>query len=285
MSEIPGPSGRATERSSERRRPIRAGRGGSLLDLALLGVLAGGSVHGYEVKRQLDDVLPAGSGVSFGSLYPTLGRLERSGEVRGLDSESADVPPTGALTGELAAFRGRLRERTPGRRGRKVYAITDSGRSRLVELLTNLDPADDRTFALQVAFCRHLDRTQRLSVLARRRSEVAGRLDATVDSAAGSRSVVPGSDGPVVDDVGDDPWRRSLRDHTAQGLAAELAWVDALIDAEPDGGDRRPVMVADADDLAPTLGGHSRPLDTPRITPLTNVSVMNVSESRTGESQ
>jgi DNA-binding PadR family transcriptional regulator len=257
--------GRA-DRGTERRRPIRAGRGGSLLDLALLGVLGGGPVHGYEVKRQLDEVLPAGGGVSFGSLYPTLGRLERAGEVRGIEgdvsgSDPADGAPTGALTGELAAFRSRLRERGPGRRGRKVYAITTAGRARLVELLTNLDPADDRTFALQVAFCRHLDRPQRLSVLARRRAEVASRLE-------GSRFDANPS-GPKHEG---DPWRQSLRDQTARTLAAELAWIDDLITAEPEpdtpavagrvtslnlGADVNP------DDLAPTLGSHSRLATTP----------------------
>jgi DNA-binding PadR family transcriptional regulator len=266
---------RGTERNAERRRPIRAGRGGSLLDLALLGVLGGGPVHGYEVKRQLDEVLPGGGGVSFGSLYPTLGRLERAGEVRGIDSDPADGVPTGALTGELAAFRSRLRERGPGRRGRKVYAITTAGRVRLVELLTNLDPADDRTFALQVAFCQHLDRTQRLSVLARRRAEVATRLDATRTDGPDSRG--PDSRGPDTGGssstaglVGDDPWRRSLRDHTMRTLANELAWIDELITTEPaadtlspgDSRDASPATSVNPDDLAPTLGGQARTVTT-----------------------
>jgi len=227
------PTGGATER----RRPSRAGRGGSLLELALLGLLGDGELHGYELKKQLDSVLPAWSSVSFGSLYPTLGRLERTGDVRALHDDdpaparpagpgqatatatTADAMPpmTGALSGELATFRTKLRERStrPGRsrRGRKVYAITAPGRIRLLELLTTLDPADDRTFALQVAFSRHLDTTQRLTVLARRRAELGNRLEQ-------ARSY----DAPL-----NDRWRESLRGHALTTIANEIAWVEQLI--------------------------------------------------------
>lgn len=192
----------------------------------MLGLLGDGELHGYELKKQLDDVLPAGSSVSFGSLYPTLGRLERTGDVA-VVGESAtpgtpgDLPPmTGALSGEVAAFTSRLRDRSgrPGRtrRGRKEYAITAAGRTRLVDLLTTLDPADDRTFALQVAFSRHLDQAQRLAVLGRRRAELSNRLDLTRRT-----------DQPITD-----RWRQSLRGHAVTTLTTELAWVDGLIAAE-----------------------------------------------------
>lgn len=204
-----------------------------MLELALLGLLGDGELHGYELKKQLDGVLPAGSSVSFGSLYPTLGRLERTGDVRALHDDDSPAtrptatdqsptidtmpPMTGALSGELATFRTKLRERSarPGRsrRGRKVYTITSPGRARLLELLTTLDPADDRTFALQIAFSRHLDRTQRLAVLARRRAELSSRLGQ-------ARS----QDKPMVD-----RWRESLRTHALTTIAAEIVWVDELI--------------------------------------------------------
>jgi len=221
---------------AERRRPNRAGRGGSLLELALLGVLAEGPQHGYELKKRLDAVLPVWSSVSFGSLYPTLGRLERAGDLvaaapEDLDEDDVDdaledtVPMTGTLSGELAAFRARLRDRSGrtgrprrsgrsprGQRGRKAYAITAAGVARLHELLTALDPADDRAFALQVAFAAHLDTAERLAVLGRRRGELTERLDRS--------SATPESD---------DPWRASLRRHALTTITAEIAWVDSLL--------------------------------------------------------
>lgn len=216
--------------ADQRRRPSRAGRGGSLLELAILGLLADGELHGYELKKRLDAVLPAWSSVSFGSLYPTLGRLERAGDVVAVTGDAAagddlveiaDVAPplTGTLSGELATFRSRRRERTAraprSRRGRKVFGITGAGRRRLVDLLTSLDPGDDRTFALQVAFSGLLNAPQRLAVLGRRRAELAGRLEQT-------RLAAPGAD----------RWRASLRRHTQSTITAEIAWVDELLTAE-----------------------------------------------------
>ena len=62
---------------------------------------------------------------------------------------------TGSLAGELAAFKARVREsglvKGTGR-GKKVYGITDVGRERLVELLSDPDVSDDRAFTLRVAF-------------------------------------------------------------------------------------------------------------------------------------
>jgi DNA-binding PadR family transcriptional regulator len=219
------------ETAEPRRRPSRAGRGGSLLELAILGLLADGELHGYELKKRLDGVLPAWSSVSFGSLYPTLGRLERAGDLEAVATPSEgpatpdDAPPlTGTLSGELAAFRARRRERptktSRSRRGRKVFGITEAGRARLVELLTTLDPADDRAFALQVAFSGLLAAPQRMVVLGRRRAELAARLEQ-------SKAAAPGAD----------RWRTSLRRHTQSAIGAEIAWVDELLAAEgtPDG--------------------------------------------------
>ena len=240
---------------TERRRPSRAGRGGSLLELALLGVLADGPQHGYELKKRLDGVLPVWSSVSFGSLYPTLGRLERAGDVEAATADAdttlatdEPTPMTGTLSGELAAFRARLRDRTsrPGRprrsprgqRGRKAYTITPSGRARLHELLTTLDPADDRTFALQVAFASHLDTAERLAVLGQRRGELTARLERSASS-----------DEPA------DPWRASLRRHTVTTLAADIAWVDSLLAGEDTQSPMTTATTRAAEPAASTTGG------------------------------
>lgn len=244
VTDLPEPAGDG----SERRRPSRAGRGGSLLELALLGVLADGPQHGYELKKRLDAVLPAWSSVSFGSLYPTLGRLERAGDLVAARTDDtgtsddttenplgeltddllADTAMTGTLSGELAAFRARLRDRAarPGRprrtsrnprgqRGRKAYSITPAGTARLHELLISLDPADDRAFTLQVAFAAHLDTAERLAVFARRRSELVTRLDAAAAT-------------PPPQDT----WRNSLRRHAMAAITADIDWVDALLAGE-----------------------------------------------------
>src|SRR6516225_6643744 len=105
---------------------------GTMLELAILGLLKEQELHGYELKKRLVDTLGYGSGVSFGSLYPALARLERAGAVKAVGAGEATpvaIPMTGSLGGELAAFRARkATARAPrGRRGKKVYGITDRG--------------------------------------------------------------------------------------------------------------------------------------------------------------
>src|SRR5205823_6504273 len=80
-----------------------------VLELAILGLLKEHDLHGYELKKRLTETLGTFSSVSFGSLYPALGRLERAGAVSAVTAEpdtvAVPVPMTGSLDGELAAYR------------------------------------------------------------------------------------------------------------------------------------------------------------------------------------
>src|SRR5207302_8465431 len=103
--------------------------GAALLELAILGLLKEQELHGYELKKRLAEALGHPSGVSFGSLYPALSRLEAAGAVKAVEASTQPgpaIPMTGSLGGELAAFRAR-RAATKGSRGKKVYGITDRG--------------------------------------------------------------------------------------------------------------------------------------------------------------
>src|SRR6266581_8307584 len=98
-----------------------------MLELAILGLLAEQPRHGYDLKKRLSETLGPLWGISFGSLYPALRRLERAGSIEEVDPESAApaaIVPTGSLKGDLAS--ARVRRRTlPGRRTRKAYRITE----------------------------------------------------------------------------------------------------------------------------------------------------------------
>ena len=192
-----------------------------MIDLAILGLLTEQELHGYELKKRLGELLTGRASVSFGSLYPALGRLEAQGCVKAVEQRTAvaSAPMTGSLAGELAAFKARVRESglVKGGRGKKVYGITDLGRARLVELLTDLDVSDDRSFTLRVAFARHLDPSARLELFERRRTELLGRRDSLArrsTSRLGDRYV------------------GALQERDADHLAHDLAWLDRLIDAE-----------------------------------------------------
>ncbi|MBY8875774.1 PadR family transcriptional regulator [Micromonospora sp. PLK6-60] len=75
------------------------------LDMCLLALLAVEPAHGYELVRRLDS---AGFGtVSYGTVYPLITRLHRSGLVANALHPSPSGPP------------------------RKVYRLTDAGQARL----------------------------------------------------------------------------------------------------------------------------------------------------------
>ena len=191
-----------------------------MFELAVLGLLVDTDLHGYELKKRLTELLGPWSSVSFGSLYPALARLERNGlVVAATPSDPAPVEPppmSGSLGAELAAYRNRGRARTGGsRRARKVYAITPAGREALAAMLDD-ETGDDRTFAVRVAFCRHLDPDARLALFRRRRETVAERLLGR-EHATGAT----------------DQYRLRSREFQDDRLRRELSWIDDLIAAEP----------------------------------------------------
>jgi DNA-binding PadR family transcriptional regulator len=208
-----------------------------MFDLAILGLLDETDLHGYELRKRLGDLPGMGLAVSFGSLYPALGRLEKAGHVKAVTSRptvpTPAAPMSGSLVGELAAFKAQLRQagtavREAGRgaRGKKVYGITDAGRRRLHELLVDPDDvADDRSFALRVAFCRNLSPAERLELFERRRTELIRRRDQRRNPARADSRV--------------NTYLRSLLERDTAAIAADLAWLDRLIAEE-----RAPVPAA-----------------------------------------
>ena len=194
-----------------------------MLELAVLGLLAEQPRHGYELRKRLSETLGPLWGISFGSLYPALRRLERSGaivEVDDQDTGTGALPsgfvPTGSLKGDLAAARVRRKAR-PGRRTRKAYRITDQGRELFAELLTEESADDERSFALKLSFCRHLDPDARLAFLERRRAQLLERL-ATSRRKPAARTF--------------DRYTSSLLEHRAKSTQHDLDWIDELIAQE-----------------------------------------------------
>src|SRR5919112_11902 len=58
-----------------------AGRGGGLLEFAVLGLLHQSPMHGYELRKQLAQLLGGLRSISYGSLYPALRRMQAAGLV------------------------------------------------------------------------------------------------------------------------------------------------------------------------------------------------------------
>ena len=201
-----------------------------MLELAVLGLLKEQPLHGYELKKRLGETLGFLWGVSYGSLYPALRRLEKDGAIEIVTpaaAPSAAPVPTGSVTGDLAAARLRsVADRVAGgRRTRKAYRITERGEALFVELLlADDDRADaDRAFALKLAFCRHLPSRDRLLLLERRRDALQARLAPARHSARTASSPAPGSE---------DRYTRSLLEHRTRSTQRDLEWVEGLIALE-----------------------------------------------------
>lgn len=191
-----------------------------VLDIAILGLLMDRDHHGYEIRTQLRDRLGVWANVSFGSIYPALARLERQGSVEAVTSAETRLNSlsTGSLSGERASLRSLRTTTGIGRRGRKVYRITERGRRDFVSMLA--DPAtldDGKNFSLRMALAQYLNPNSRVGLLERRRGDLIARL-AEVRVGANNEQL--------------DPYARGVMEHAAQGVELDLAWIDGMLSIE-----------------------------------------------------
>ncbi len=191
-----------------------------MLDLAILGLLMDRDHHGYEIRTQVRDRLGVGANLSFGSIYPALARLERQGLVEAvtLSEVKPSALSTGSLSGERASLRSLRASQGLGRRGRKVYRITEAGRSAFVALLADPATVDDgRNFSLRVALAKYLTPSLRVTLLERRRADLFERL---AEMQAGARNEQL------------DSYARSVMAHAVKGVELDLEWIDTLLTTE-----------------------------------------------------
>jgi DNA-binding PadR family transcriptional regulator len=181
-----------------------------MLELAILGLLKERSMHGYQLSRQLTESLGGLWRVSYGSLYPTLRRLERDGAVEKVfDAEEV------------------------GRR-KNVYRITDKGEGLFLELLEEAghETAEENRFRIRLAFFKYLAPETRIRLLERRRAYLEDRLS-TIKASLRGRG------------AGQDTYTLALMQHGHDSTEQDIAWLDGLIQSErslsstPRGGTRR----------------------------------------------
>jgi DNA-binding PadR family transcriptional regulator len=125
-----------------------------VLELAVLGLLKEKTMHGYELKKRLDEQLGHFWRISYGSLYPTLKRLSSDGAVE------IEYPLGGTS------------------RRKNVYHITHKGERAFEELLESSGPnvADRDQFMLRFAFSRYMKPETRRRFLEGRRGYLQERL-------------------------------------------------------------------------------------------------------------
>lgn len=179
-----------------------------VLDLAILGRLADGPQHGYEIRKSLLSGLGVFRTLSFGSLYPRLKALDARGLIASAGPSTDD-----ALPHPLA-----------GRRSRIVYELTRSGKEFLATALAAPDPTawDDDAFDVRFSMFSATDPQTRLRILEGRRARVLERREASRAAQAANRERR-------------DAYTLELQRHGLELLERELGWLDGLIAAERTG--------------------------------------------------
>ena len=167
-----------------------------MIEIAVLGLLKEQPMHGYQLSQELADQQGGLFRVSFGSLYPTLRRLERDG-----------------------AIEREMTDRSAGRR-KTVYRITPEGERLFLEWLAEPhdDQAEDTRFRLRVAFFRYLPPETRVRLLERRRARMEQRLERVKAH--------------LRDPGNDDDYQRALVEHARAATEADIAWLTGLIHRE-----------------------------------------------------
>ena len=169
-----------------------------MLELAILGLLKERPMHGYELRKQLAQKLGFFWTVSFGSLYPTLRKLEKRGAVE-------KTYPPGA---------------TPRRK--QVYRITSAGEAEFLDLLEEGTASvwEEDKFPLRLAFFRYLRPEIRIRLLERRKLYLEEKLEEGARSLSRVRSSRA------------DSYQLSLMRHGMDTIERDIAWLDELIVAE-----------------------------------------------------
>lgn len=169
-----------------------------MLDLAILGLLKERAMHGYELKRQLSQRLGFFWSVSYGSLYPTLKKLEATGLVE--RTHDTDVRS----------------------RRRQNYRITDAGEVGFIELIESGSTSawEEEKFPLRFVFFRYLPTETRVWLLQRRRDYLEDKLQ---EGRAGLARARRGRA---------DSYTLSLMRHGVEQAEHDLTWIDELLAAE-----------------------------------------------------
>lgn len=171
-----------------------------VIELMILGFLAEGPMHGYELRRRMEQLHGYAHPVSFGTLYPAIGRLAEAGYLH--------------------------REAGPGTAsaGRITLHLTDEGRAELYGRLrtaTGTDITDGQRFMVLLAFLSMLpDKAERDAVLRRR-----------LDFLSQPASFFYEDGRPLKADDISDPYRRGILISARARSRAERDWLTAMVTA------------------------------------------------------
>ena len=176
-----------------------------MLEIPILGLLSEAPMHGYELRKRLSTLLGAFRAFSYGSLYPSLRRLQEAGWI---DEEAPLEEPAGGFSGR-------------SRRGKRVYRLTAEGKEHFAELLAEVGPDayDDEGFGTRLAFFAQTRSDIRLQILEGRKQRMTEQADGMRSSLARTRERL-------------DRYTLQLQEHGLESADREVRWLTELIETE-----------------------------------------------------
>jgi DNA-binding PadR family transcriptional regulator len=179
------------------------------LEFALLGLLAQGPLHGYELRKRMVTIFGPFKAISFSVLYPQLRRMLLAGSIQ----EEA-VDRQFIQSGSASLIRS-------SKRPRIVYAITDQGMARFEALTESVsaDAWEDEGFEIRFAFFSPTPTKSRVRIL-------EGRLRRLQEKAEILRDEVEKSP------IGIDKYLQEWRRHSLDSADREIAWLQEMITTE-----------------------------------------------------
>ncbi|HTW16197.1 MAG TPA: PadR family transcriptional regulator [Nocardioides sp.] len=173
------------------------------IELAVLGLLHEGPMHGYELRKRLNLMLGWGRVLSYGSLYPTLKKMLRGSLI---EETTATITPV-------------------TKRARIVYEVTEAGTREFERLMSEVGPTawEDDNFDIRFAFFGRTDMEIRLRVLEGRRIRLQERLDRVQRELNMTEQEV-------------DRYAAELQRHGVESVEREVRWLSDLINAERNAG-------------------------------------------------
>lgn len=164
----------------------------------ILGFLAEGPLHGYELRRRMEQLHGYARSISWGTLYPAINRLAKEG----LLAQEAEAGKGGAT--------------------KVTLHLTDAGRLDLVRRLREADGhdiTDGHRFMVVLAFLSHVpEMADRDAVLQRRLDFLTPHASFFYDEGR-----------PLKADEVDDPYRRGILVSARATSRAERAWLREML--------------------------------------------------------
>ena len=188
-------SNRPTKRAEFQRKAI-------VYELFILSKLLHRPMHGYMIQKILNHAIGPWRSLSWGTLYPLMKKLEKSGFIVAQAGDEADL------------------------RGKKRYRTTEAGRARFLQFMQSReDYTTPELFRIKLGCFGHLDPESRLRVLAGYRhqlGQVEAHTVAMVDQVTLERNLPPG----------EKRFALIALEHQKTVTESEIRWVDSLIASE-----------------------------------------------------